>query len=208
MLAPGDEMLHYFSVNVSLRLIVAVDRISISWCLLLALPSRPSHTNVSLFVLPLAQRLSDSLSERWIPSLLEGLNLATLLFASGPVAKDSFGSLGRRSRPLIFRAFRFRKDSFQVRSDQSPEIGPVGQISLSSEEFPANFVFEFLDCPGKRRRRYVTFLGGSTEIQKLAYGKKVAYLMHFHLGQMIRRVPLLNSFLPCATLVGREAHHK
>jgi hypothetical protein len=58
----------------------------------------------------------------------------------------------------------------------------VGEIPFSSEEFPANFIFEFLDSPGEGRGRNMTLLSRAAKVQIFAYGKKVPYLMHFHLA--------------------------
>jgi len=58
----------------------------------------------------------------------------------------------------------------------------VGEIPFSSEEFPANFVFEFLDSPGEGWGGNMTLLSRAAKVQIFAYGKKVPYLMHFHLA--------------------------
>lgn len=56
----------------------------------------------------------------------------------------------------------------------------MGEIPFSSEEFPANFIFEFLDSPGEGRGGNMPVLSRAAKVQIFAYGKKVPYLMHFH----------------------------
>jgi hypothetical protein len=56
----------------------------------------------------------------------------------------------------------------------------MGLISFPPKQLSANFIFQFLNRSGKRRRRYMTLLRRSTEIQKFAGGDKVPDLVHFH----------------------------
>jgi hypothetical protein len=58
----------------------------------------------------------------------------------------------------------------------------VGEIPFSSEEFPANFSFEFLASTGEGRGGNMTLLSRAAKVQIFAHGEKVLYLMHFHLA--------------------------
>jgi hypothetical protein len=64
---------------------------------------------------------------------IQSLKAATLLFASGPIAKGSFESRER------------------MWSNQNPEISQVSQISLPTEKSSAHFIFQFLDRASESR---------------------------------------------------------
>ncbi len=83
---------------------------------------------------------------------------------------------------------------FELGANKLAEIGKVGAASLASEEQPAELALDLLDCPGQRRLGHVHALGGSGEIECLAYRQEIADLMHFHGGLRGSVMPFVHQY--------------
>src|SRR5258708_5532701 len=74
------------------------------------------------------------------------------------------------------------QDLPELRADELAEIGEMRAASLASEEQPAKLLLDLLDRPCQRWLGHVRALGGSGEIQCLAYRQEIADLVHLHGG--------------------------
>jgi hypothetical protein len=63
------------------------------------------------------------------------------------------------------------------RKNSSSKVGDVGEAPLAAEKFATKLCFELLYGARERRLRDMTLLCGSSEVERLANGQKVADLV-------------------------------
>src|SRR6266404_2230246 len=74
------------------------------------------------------------------------------------------------------------QDLLELRAEELAEIGEMRAASLTSEEQTTKLVLDLLNRPCQGRLGHVRALGGSGEIQCLAYRQEIADLVHLHDG--------------------------
>jgi len=65
----------------------------------------------------------------------------------------------------------------KCRKNSSSKLGDVGEAPLAAEKFATKLRLELLNGARERRLRDVTFLCGSSEVERLAHGQQVADLV-------------------------------